>query len=53
VSSVANMSVLDRYRLMGLPEASEAGCAARELFDHGRGAAAFDASLYTGQMGEP
>lgn len=47
------MSVLGRYRLMGLPEVEEAGCAARELFDHGRGAGAFDAWLYTGQVGEP
>ena len=52
MSSAAEMSVLDRYRMMGLPESSEAGCAARELFDHGRGAAAFDAWLCTRQAGE-
>lgn len=37
------LSPLDRYRILGLPQGSGAGDAARVLFDHGRNAEVFDA----------
>lgn len=39
------LSMLDKYRILGLPP-SEAGHAARQLFDHGRGADAFHQRLH-------
>jgi hypothetical protein len=47
------LSMLDRYRFLGLPATSEAGRAARDLFDHGRGGEAFDAWMRVGQVAEP
>jgi hypothetical protein len=42
VSARGELSMLDRYRMLGLPEGSAAGDAARALFDHGRGGEALD-----------
>jgi hypothetical protein len=42
------LSVLDRYRLFGLPAGSAAGDAARALFDHGRGADTWGEWLHDG-----
>ena len=43
----AGLSMLERYRVLGLPSGSAAGEAARALFDHGRGEDAFSDWLYT------
>lgn len=43
VSAVDGLSMLDKYRFLGLPEGSAAGEAARRLFDHGRGSDAITA----------
>jgi Helix-turn-helix domain of resolvase len=42
------LSKLDRYRMLGLPQGSAAGDAARRLFDHGRGGDAWGAWLDAG-----
>lgn len=45
--AAGELSMVDRYRVLGLPETSEAGRAARDLFDHGRGGEAFTAWMHT------
>ncbi|OBF70498.1 hypothetical protein A5750_23285 [Mycobacterium sp. 852002-51613_SCH5001154] len=40
------LSALERYRFLGLPAGSAAGDAARAMFDHGRGEAAFTEWVY-------
>jgi hypothetical protein len=42
------LSVLERYRIMGLPPESAAGDAARRLFNHGRGGDAWTVWLRAG-----
>lgn len=47
------LSVLERFRFLGLPAGSVAGDAARGLFDHGRGEEAFTEWVYAGTGGTP
>lgn len=44
------VSPMTRYRLMSLPETSEAGCAARALSDHGRNVEAFDRWVFADEQ---
>jgi hypothetical protein len=44
----SELSMLDRYRFLGLPQASAAGEAARDLFDHGRGTGPFAKWMHIG-----